>query len=415
MSSHFIQTLIELGLLTTVISWCVCWCLVRGWLFQSYINDQAAQDVQAFHTIPTPRLGGLALAVALLAALGVEWFRFVEGEYRGLHFAWLMAAAVPCFIGGLTEDMTRRVGSTQRLLLAIISAALFIGLGHVTITRMGITWFDTALTCLPFAIVFTIFCVAGVVNAINMIDCYNGLASGMVVIALLAIITVALKVQDGLVLIISVSTLGASLGFIVWNWPKGRLFLGDGGAYLLGFLLAELSVLLVYRNPNVSPWFPLLLLSYPVYETLFSMYRRRWVHKSKLCEPDNRHLHQLIFDRIALNSESRHRKALNDKGEDELCERSPIERTGKSSALCRKLFLVGEINGCDYATRCADQILMDNSRVAPYLWGANALIAICAIMFWQSTVVLIVIAAWVCVAYVVLYLRLSMNRRPDNA
>ncbi len=387
MSPHFIQTLIELGLLTTVISWCVCWCLVRGVWFQSYIHNQATQATQAYHTIPTPRLGGLALAAALLAALGVEWFRFVEGEYRGLHFAWLMTAAVPCFIGGLTEDMTGRAGSTQRLLLAMISAALFIGLGHVTLSRMGITWFDTALTWLPFAIVFTIFCVAGVVNATNMIDGYNGLASGMVVIALLAIITVALKVQDGLVLIISVSTLGASLGFIVWNWPKGRLFLGDGGAYLLGFLLAELSVLLVYRNPNVSPWFPLLLLSYPVYETLFSIYRRRWIHKSKLCEPDNRHLHQLIFDRIALNS-SLLCHSQNDKGEDELC---------------------------DYATRCAVQMLMNNSRVAPYLWGANALIAICAIMFWQSTVVLIVIAAWVCVAYVVLYLRLSMNRRPDNA
>lgn len=388
MSSHFIQTLIELGLLTTVISWCVCWCLVRGGLFHSCINDQATQVVQTSHTIPTPRLGGLALAVALLAALGVEWFRFVEGEYRGLHFAWLMAAAVPCFIGGLTEDMTGRAGSAQRLLLAMISAALFIGLGHVTLTRMGITWFDTALTWLPFAIVFTMFCVAGVVNATNMIDGYHGLASGMAVIALLAIITVALKVQDGLVLIISVSMLGASLGFIVWNWPKGRLFLGDGGAYLLGFLLAELSVLLVYRNPKVSPWFPLLLLSYPVYETLFSMYRRRWMHKSELCEPDNRHLHQLIFDRIVLNSESRHRKSLNDKGEDELR---------------------------DYATRCVDQIFMSNSRVAPYLWVANALIAICATMFWQSTDVLMMIAAWVCVAYVVLYLRLSMSSRLDNA
>jgi UDP-N-acetylmuramyl pentapeptide phosphotransferase/UDP-N-acetylglucosamine-1-phosphate transferase len=62
---------------------------------------------------------------------------------------------------------------------------------------------------------------------------------------------------------------------LIWNYPRGKIFLGDGGAYLLGFWLAELSVLLVVRHPEVSPWFPMLLLVYPIFETLFSMYRSK--------------------------------------------------------------------------------------------------------------------------------------------
>ena len=65
------------------------------------------------------------------------------------------------------------------------------------------------------------------------------------------------------------------LGFFVWNFPAGLIFLGDGGAYFLGFYLAELAILLLHRNPEVSPMFPLLLCIYPVFETLFSIYRRK--------------------------------------------------------------------------------------------------------------------------------------------
>ena len=64
------------------------------------------------------------------------------------------------------------------------------------------------------------------------------------------------------------------LGFFVWNFPAGLIFLGDGGAYFLGFYVAELAILLLHRNPAVSPMFPLLLCIYPVFETLFSIYRR---------------------------------------------------------------------------------------------------------------------------------------------
>ena len=67
---------------------------------------------------------------------------------------------------------------------------------------------------------------------------------------------------------------GATAGFLVWNYPRGLIFAGDGGAYLWGVVIAMASVLLVQRHALVSPWFPMLLLIYPVWETLFSIYRK---------------------------------------------------------------------------------------------------------------------------------------------
>jgi len=82
-------------------------------------------------------------------------------------------------------------------------------------------------------------------------------------------------------------------GFFVVNFPFGKLFLGDGGAYLLGFLLAWLSVMLVYRNPLVSPWAPLLACGYPVFETVFTILRRLWCRRHP-GHPDSWHLHSLV-------------------------------------------------------------------------------------------------------------------------
>jgi UDP-GlcNAc:undecaprenyl-phosphate GlcNAc-1-phosphate transferase len=91
---------------------------------------------------------------------------------------------------------------------------------------------------------------------------------------------------------------GSVAGFLVVNFPGGRIFLGDGGAYLVGLLLAVLSVMLVQRNSEVSPWFPLVLLAFPIWETLFSMYRRRMRGQSP-GQADALHLHTLVYRRVA--------------------------------------------------------------------------------------------------------------------
>lgn len=166
----------------------------------------------------------------------------------------LALAAIPAFAGGFAEDVMKRFGILARLMLtaaAGVIAALLVG---ATLDRVDVPGIDMLLQWPIFAIAFTAFAVGGVANATNIIDGYNGLAGGYAVILLAALAWVASQVGDPVVLTASLAMLGALLGFLAWNYPAGKIFMGDGGAYLLGFWLGELSVLLVVRNPDVSRW-----------------------------------------------------------------------------------------------------------------------------------------------------------------
>lgn len=151
----------------------------------------------------------------------------------------------------------------------------------------------------PFvAIAITCFAVGGVANAFNIIDGYNGLSAMVAIIILSGITYVAFQVSDYPIMIAALAMIGALFGFLVWNYPRGLIFLGDGGAYLVGFWIAELSVLLTAHHPEVSKWFPLLLCCYPIFETIFTIYRRVFLKKTYPGMPDASLLHQLIYKRM---------------------------------------------------------------------------------------------------------------------
>jgi UDP-N-acetylmuramyl pentapeptide phosphotransferase/UDP-N-acetylglucosamine-1-phosphate transferase len=273
---------------------------------------------------------------------------------------FFILAAIPVFFGGLIEDVTKKVSVSHRLLFSLLSSALAIWLLGAVIDRTDIPYFDEALLWGPIAVAFTILSISGVCNAMNIIDGFNGLSSGYAVTALIALIAVAFQVNDHLVLSLAVTLLASLLGFLCWNWPKGKIFMGDGGAYLVGFSLAELCIMLLYRNESVSPWFTASIMAYPIFETLFSMFRRKFLNNSKTGQPDAEHLHQLIFKKLVL------------KGK-------PI--TPESLA---------ELNGC----------------VAIYVLAPAAIVAIVAVLFWQSTAVLMPLTLMGCVAYVLIYRKL---------
>jgi UDP-N-acetylmuramyl pentapeptide phosphotransferase/UDP-N-acetylglucosamine-1-phosphate transferase len=91
---------------------------------------------------------------------------------------------------------------------------------------------------------------------------------------------------------------GAALGFLLVNYPRGRLFLGDGGAYFLGFWVAETAVLLLVRHPALNAWQVLAICAYPVIEVLFSIYRRKFIRQASPGAPDALHLHTLVYRRV---------------------------------------------------------------------------------------------------------------------
>lgn len=257
--------------------------------------DHDMEGPQKFHSRPVPRIGGAGVMVALVAGvLTAQW----NGAAVTSELWVLIACSLPAFVAGIVEDFTKRVSPQQRLAAAAVSAALAVWLLDGTITRTDIPGVDLAVRWAPAAVALTVFTVAGVANAVNIIDGFNGLASMCACMMTLAMAYVAFQVGDTFVFTAALITAGAILGFFVWNFPAGLIFLGDGGAYLLGFLLAEFGILLVNRNPSVSPIFPLLLCAYPIFETIFTIYRRKVVRGVATAAPDGIHLHTLIHRRL---------------------------------------------------------------------------------------------------------------------
>jgi UDP-N-acetylmuramyl pentapeptide phosphotransferase/UDP-N-acetylglucosamine-1-phosphate transferase len=344
-----------------VLSFLAC-LFVTLWIVRSshvhgrFTADSDLSGVQKFHAVAVPRVGGIGIVLGVFLALSARYFQNAEVGTFGLL---LLLSSLPAFLSGLTEDITKKVGVKIRLLATVLSAGLAGYFLNAWLSSVQILGIDDLMLAYPIAaIAITCFAVGGVANAFNIIDGYNGLSSMVAVIILSGIAYVAFQVGDFPIMIAAFAMIGALLGFLVFNYPRGLIFLGDGGAYLIGFWIAELSVLLTARHPEVSKWFPLLLCFYPIFETLFTIYRRVILKRVHPGMPDASHLHQLIYMRIV-------RWSLG-SNDDEL-------KTHR------------------------------NAMTSPYLWVLATMSVIPAILFWQHHMVLKGFAFLFAITYVWFY------------
>jgi len=243
------------------------------------------------HSKPTPRVGGVSVFAGVVAAY------MVAQPERAEILRTLLLAGLPAFVFGLAEDVTKKVGVMARLLATMASGVLGWLLTGVSLSGVDVPLLDSLLGYTLVSVAFTAFAVGGVANAVNIIDGFNGLASGFVVIALIGLGVVAAMVGDVNLAFACLAIATAMLGFWLVNWPWGHLFLGDGGSYFGGFALAWASVLLIERNSGVPAFVPLLICIHPVTEVLFSIYRRRMTKVSP-GHPDRLHLHTLMMRRV---------------------------------------------------------------------------------------------------------------------
>jgi UDP-N-acetylmuramyl pentapeptide phosphotransferase/UDP-N-acetylglucosamine-1-phosphate transferase len=233
--------------------------------------------------------------LGLLVSFGVRLLDDNTIARQGLLIA---LCALPSFASGLLEDFTGIGWRYLRLLATFTSAVLAGILLDSWVTMLALPFLPTFVLPPLAALAFTCIAVSGITNAFNIIDGFNGLATGVASMILLALAYVAFKVGDTVVFSGAITAVGAIVGLMLWNFPKGLIHLGDGGAYLIGFWVAELSVILVTRNPEVSAWFPLLLCAYPIFETLFSIYRRTVLRGVHPMRADAAHLHHMIYKRL---------------------------------------------------------------------------------------------------------------------
>ncbi len=251
--------------------------------------------IQKFHACHTPRIGGIAIFCGLIIAC------FLPTTPDTKLLKLMLIASLPAFAAGVIEDLTKKVGVKTRLIATMFSGAIAWWLTGYTINHIDIQGIDSLLSYLPISIAVTVFAVAGISNAANIIDGFNGLSSGTMIISFSAIALIAWQVGDTNLMHICLLLTTVTAGFFIINFPLGKIFLGDSGAYLLGFMLAWVAVMLPMRNPTVSPWASLLICSYPFIETTYSM-GRRLIHKSCTSQADIAHLHSLI----KINAINRH-------------------------------------------------------------------------------------------------------------
>jgi UDP-N-acetylmuramyl pentapeptide phosphotransferase/UDP-N-acetylglucosamine-1-phosphate transferase len=269
---------------------CVATVLTKRW--HGTFSMDTITGIQKFHSVPTPRIGGIPILFALVIAWGKS-----TSEIQAL-LAPILFAGMPAFLFGIAEDLTKKIGVVQRLLATMVSGFLAWWITDYSLSRLDIWGADLLMQFTFFSVLFTSFAVGGVANAINIIDGFNGYASLTCTIAFIGFALIALQVGDQNLACLSLILAACVLGFFLVNWPFGKLFLGDGGAYFLGFALAWIAVLLIERNKSVSAFSALIICILPITEVLFSIFRRK-VRNEHPGKPDSLHFHSLLHRRYA--------------------------------------------------------------------------------------------------------------------
>lgn len=252
----------------------------------------------AIHKTPTPRVGGIGIFLAFAVYLTIFF----------PSYWWLLAGSSVIFGFGLFEDWHGDTPKEYRLMAMALGTMIVIFGGDYIANESG--FFTLPY---PLAIAFTIFAVVGLSSAINFIDGLNGLAGGMSLITIVFFTLTDYFYGESELLTLLLILGGSLVGFLVWNYPKGKIFLGDGGAYFLGFLLAVFSIMLATKHSEISLWYPLTALAYPVIETFVTIDRRikrKKKYGTPFFEAEKVHLHTLKFRRRTRDNAAASRRIL---------------------------------------------------------------------------------------------------------
>jgi UDP-GlcNAc:undecaprenyl-phosphate/decaprenyl-phosphate GlcNAc-1-phosphate transferase len=269
-----------------------------------FCNEIDLHGVQKFHEKPIARIGG----IAIFGGFSIGLF-LLDEQSELLLVLWLIS--FPVFTIGFYEDLSARVSPLIRLISAFFSIAFAFVWLDVSIDTLGAEWIDYVLSnYVIVSLLFTLLVVGGAVNSLNIIDGFNGLLGGYSIFASLAIAYVAYTLGDNLILQLSLILAVSVLGFFVLNFPFGKIFMGDSGAYFIGFMLAIIGLMLANRHIDLSNWFVLLIFIYPMYELLYSIYRRKVIHKVDVSQPDANHLHSLVYRKLISCDRFKHDKVI---------------------------------------------------------------------------------------------------------
>ena len=256
--------------------------------FSGSLLDEDFLKPQAFHEKPTARIGGLA--IILLFILFVVLYFFISGIFLKDY----LTVTLSLFFLGFLDDLKIKINPNIRLLVMLIILLVCINIFSIQINRSGLEFLDYWLENNIFQIFFVLLCFLFVINGANLVDGFNGLLSIHFLLISSIFLLINLINQNESISIILFSQIIIVLSFLLFNFPKAKIFLGDSGSYLLGSLIVLNTIKTYELNPSLSPFFFAVVLFYLFYEVFFSFIRKITLKISPL-KPDGRHLHMLLY------------------------------------------------------------------------------------------------------------------------
>ena len=254
--------------------------------------DQDFIKPQAFHKSAIGRTGGLAGVISLNIFFIIYYLIFSKILFEYLFLCNLM------FLIGFLDDLKIKISPSKRLALMIILLFALIYIIPIQILNIDIQYISIFLNNKIFSSFFVLLCFLFIINGANLIDGFNGLLSINLIIINSILIYINLDNNNTEFSVFVIGQMIILLSFLLFNFPKAKIFLGDSGAYLFGSLAALNVIITNNLNPNYSSFFFCILLFYLFFEVFFSFFRKIIQKKSPI-HPDNKHLHMLTFKKIS--------------------------------------------------------------------------------------------------------------------
>ena len=267
------------------------YCLIISWSkIQPKILHKRVSGKQDTHITVAPRLGGLILYTTMML-MGIT--------SQNSLVILICLVLLPIFLVGTSEDIFDNVRPKIRIFSMIFSSLLFITIFDFPIPIISIPYVGQILSNTLIGSIFLTFCIIIITNGMNLIDGSNGNASltGMTILSVLCYL---FMINNNVMFFhLTIFFIIILFLFVIFNYPIGKIFLGDTGAYIIGFLIACLCIKVFYNNPSLPSWIAVLILFYPAFEVLFSYTRKIFCKKNPFL-PDREHLHILIFDYLLI-------------------------------------------------------------------------------------------------------------------
>ena len=248
---------------------------------------------QAFHHQAVSRSGGIAGIISLNIFFSIYYLLYSKILYEYIFISFLM------FFIGFLDDIKIKTQPLFKLLLMIFFLTFSIYFLPVTISNIDIPFLTDLLQNNFFSTIFILLCFLFIINGANLIDGFNGLLTINLIIINIILVYININSNYYEFSVLLIAQIIILISFLLFNFPNAKIFLGDGGSYLMGSLIALNTIITNNLNPNISSFFFCILLFYLFFEVFFS-FLRKIVQKKSPIHPDKNHLHMLIYEKISL-------------------------------------------------------------------------------------------------------------------